>query len=38
VTAELGHWVMNPNNGAHPSGPLGHTRVSRFRDRSECRT
>jgi hypothetical protein len=30
TTAELGHWVMNPDNGAHTSFPLGIMNVQDF--------
>jgi len=30
TTAELGHWVMNPDNGAHTSWPLGNIAVPDF--------
>jgi hypothetical protein len=30
TTAELGHWVMNPDNGAHTSMPIGQLTVKDF--------
>jgi hypothetical protein len=30
TTAEIGHWVMNPDNGAHTSFPLGQLTVPDF--------